>query len=282
MFKDKTYFLDMFKDYLVQEGIYMNYIQMERRRFTAAYLLPLRAYFQELVGRFMRSTFKGTLSKHSKSHRRPCKPQKTMQALLKLSVTAHNCLLDEPQEHWCRHLFPAFTKSDDNRTNFVETLNNVLNMGRDEPIYNLLKEISSTLTQWSGNKRKPATNWKRRVKIGWPTKGRRRGWDEGKKRRRVGLQLADCPFLGKKPGIRKPRPKSKNKKSPPRKEQQLHLQGGSGDNSLLQAQKPKTKVQTSSEIHTTIVWPHEVLVRSRNKIIHFRWSPTFGTINLSF
>ncbi|KAJ8430986.1 hypothetical protein Cgig2_027699 [Carnegiea gigantea] len=40
--------------------------------------------------------------------------------------------------------------------------------------------------------------------------------------------------------------------------------------------------QESPTVHTTIVWPHEVFVRSRNTILHFRWSPTFGIVNLSF
>ncbi|KAJ8431961.1 hypothetical protein Cgig2_024272 [Carnegiea gigantea] len=73
--------------------------------------------------------------------------RKAMEALHNLSAVAYNYLLDEPKENWCRHLFPTFTKSDDNTTNFVETLNNVLNMVRDKPIYNLLEEISSTLIE---------------------------------------------------------------------------------------------------------------------------------------
>ncbi|KAJ8424218.1 hypothetical protein Cgig2_011629 [Carnegiea gigantea] len=59
-------------------------------------------------------------------------------------------------------------------------------------------------------------------KKGRPTKDRRRGWDKGKRRKRsatvryqnckkLGNNLASCPLLGKKPEMRKPRPKSKNK-----------------------------------------------------------------------
>jgi len=65
--------------------------------------------------------------------------------------------------NYYRHLFPTFTKSDDNTINSVETLNNVLKMARDKPIYNLLEQISSTLTEWFCNKRKLAANWKLRV-----------------------------------------------------------------------------------------------------------------------
>jgi len=65
--------------------------------------------------------------------------------------------------NYCRHLFPKFTKSDDNTTNFVETWNNVLNMARDKPIYNILEGISSTLTEWICNKRKLVANSKGRV-----------------------------------------------------------------------------------------------------------------------
>ncbi|KAJ8426207.1 hypothetical protein Cgig2_028297 [Carnegiea gigantea] len=65
-----------------------------------------------------------------------------------------------PVKSMAKHLFPTFIKSDDNTTEFVETLNNVLNMARDKPIYNLLEEISSTLTEWFCNNRKLAANWK--------------------------------------------------------------------------------------------------------------------------
>ncbi|KAJ8428930.1 hypothetical protein Cgig2_001021 [Carnegiea gigantea] len=77
---------------------------------------------------------------------------------------------------------------DDNTTNFVETLNDILNMVRDKPMYNLLEEISSTLTEWFCNKRKLAANWKRRV------------------------------VPRNKLGMRKPRPKLKNNKGRPRKQ----------------------------------------------------------------
>ncbi|KAJ8428996.1 hypothetical protein Cgig2_018364 [Carnegiea gigantea] len=56
--------------------------------------------------------------------------RKAMEALHKLSPIAHNWLLHEPKEHWCGHLFPTFTKFNDSTTNFVETLNNVLNIAR--------------------------------------------------------------------------------------------------------------------------------------------------------
>jgi len=35
--KIKKQFLNVLKDYLVQEGIYVNYIKNERKRFTAIY-----------------------------------------------------------------------------------------------------------------------------------------------------------------------------------------------------------------------------------------------------
>ena len=37
MFEDKKQFFDVFKNYLVQEGIYVNYIKNERKRFTAVH-----------------------------------------------------------------------------------------------------------------------------------------------------------------------------------------------------------------------------------------------------
>jgi len=37
MLEDKQQFLDVFKDYLVQEGIYVNYINNERKRFTVGH-----------------------------------------------------------------------------------------------------------------------------------------------------------------------------------------------------------------------------------------------------
>ena len=65
-------------------------------------------------------------------------------------------------------------------------------------------------------------------KRGRPPKDRRRGWDEGRERRRPTIvrcknckeldhNLAGYPLLGKKLGMRNPRPKSKYKRGRLRK-----------------------------------------------------------------
>ncbi|KAJ8448941.1 hypothetical protein Cgig2_030797 [Carnegiea gigantea] len=190
---------------------------------------------------------------------------------------------------------------------------------------------------------------------------RRRGWDEGRKRKRsatvrcqnyedLGHNSAGCPLLGKKPRMRKSRPKLRTKKlllqpqkSKAKKQRTgqslsqppLTIRDSSPNTTTLSPSQPlssgiaehKTNArhissaywlsqqgtsshklnprkrialiqerissskhipfflcpqQESPTVHTIIVWPHKVFVRSRNTILHFRRSPIFGTVNLSF
>ena len=43
--------------------------------------------------------------------------------------------------NYYRHLFPTFTKDDDNTTSVVETLKKVLNNTKDKPFYDMLEEL---------------------------------------------------------------------------------------------------------------------------------------------
>ncbi|KAJ8426390.1 hypothetical protein Cgig2_010933 [Carnegiea gigantea] len=140
MFEDKKHFLDVFKDYLMQEVVIRRARRMilnmiegkhEKGNFRTAYPRPkLKALMLKVANSYS-----------DWSHNKP------IHALKIENLGAYYWLLDEPKKRWYRHLFQISTKLDDNAANFMETLNNILNMARDKPIYNLLEEIRDKLTE---------------------------------------------------------------------------------------------------------------------------------------
>ncbi|KAJ8423283.1 hypothetical protein Cgig2_007795 [Carnegiea gigantea] len=127
LFEEKKQFLDVFRDYL---GI----IAVIESMFPRACRRICVVHFQgSFVKAFQGPKLKALMTRACNAYN-GWTHRKAMEALHNLSPGAHNWLLDESKEHWCRHLFPTFTKSDDNTINFVETLNNVLKMPYPMPL----------------------------------------------------------------------------------------------------------------------------------------------------
>ncbi|KAJ8444272.1 hypothetical protein Cgig2_024598 [Carnegiea gigantea] len=136
---DKSCFLDVIRDHMVQEGIYFKIMKNEPSRYTAKCEGTTRSCSHSPKLNMLLSWAANAYCEVNF--------HKFMESLKKESPVAYAWLQDVPIQHWCRHKFKPITKVPDNSTNFIESFNNVIDACRGNPIFSVCKELREKFTE---------------------------------------------------------------------------------------------------------------------------------------